>query len=242
LANFRLDLAYDGTGFHGYARQPHLRTVQGELEDALFKMLGEVNTAVAGRTDAGVHARHQVVNFHSDVAITAARIQRSVNGLLGPEIIVEQSAIVDDEFHARYSAKSRTYRYHILNRPWNDPFLDRTAWHYRHPLDLEAMNAAVAPLVGERDFAAFCRRDAGKSTIRHLLRAEWSREAELVWFEIEADSFCHQMVRSLVAVLVEVGRGEMTPDEMLDIAERGDRSHAKGAAPAHGLTLWEVKY
>lgn len=242
LTNFRLDLSYDGTDFHGYARQPHLRTVQGELEDALSKMLGDVKPAVAGRTDAGVHARQQVVSFQTEIDIPATRIQRSVNGMLGPEIIVTEAAVVDDDFHARYSAKSRTYRYHILNRPWNDPFLDRTHWHYRYPLDLEPMNATVTSLLGERDFAAFCRQAGGKSTTRNLMQAEWKRNEELVWLEIEADSFCHQMVRSLVAVMAEVGRGEMTSAEVLEIADNGDRTAAKGAAPAHGLTLWEVKY
>lgn len=237
----RLDLAYDGTDFHGYARQPGIRTVQDELETALHQIVGPVKTSVAGRTDAGVHARHQVVSF--DCEADPAQLQRSLNRMLGPEIVITAAGTAPDSFDARYSASSREYRYRILNQSWPDPFQARTSWHYRHPLDTGRMTTALRPLLGETDFAAYCRKARGKSTVRNLMRAVWRRDGDaIVLFEVIADSFCHQLVRSLVAMSVEVGRGRLSENAVVEILQTGDRNLTKGAAPAHGLTLWEVSY
>ena len=241
--NYRLDFSYDGSAFFGYAVQPDLRTVQGDLEEALIKVLGPVVTRVAGRTDAGVHAHHQVVSAATERTTPPGVLQRALNRMLGPEIVVWSLTAVEESFHARYSAVARTYRYFILNRQLPDPFRARTRWHYRYPLDLDRMNTAIQLLVGERDFSAFCRITEGKSAIRDLAEAQWrTGDEDDVVLEIRANSFCHQMVRSLVRECVEVGRGNGEPEEILATANAGDRNLARGVAPAHGLFLWNVSY
>ncbi len=243
VPTYRLDLAYDGSGFHGYARQPQVRTVQGELEEALFKLAGVVATEVAGRTDAGVHAQGQVVSFSVDGELDTERLVRSLNAMLGPEIVVWSARQEADGFSARFSARSRTYRYSVLNRPLPDPFLRYTTWHLADELFLDAMNEAARFFVGEHDFASFCRSADGRSTVRQVLTAGWEgAQPPIVRFEITAGSFCHQMVRSGVAVCVEVGRGRLPVSEVPAIIEARDRAAARGAAPPHGLTLWKVEY
>ncbi len=240
---YRLDFAYDGTGFHGYARQPQVRTVQGELETALFKLTGEVETAVAGRTDTGVHAMAQVVSFETDDELDTEKIVRSLNRQLAPEIAVASLAVAPDGFSARFSASGRAYTYLVLNRPTPNPFLASTSWHYDTPLDLELMNRGMSHLLGEHDFQAFCRKAGDRSTVRRLDFAQWSHRGDgLLALAVAASSFCHQMVRSLVALSVEIGRGRVDPDEVPAILESRDRQRAKGAAPAHGLTLVGVRY
>lgn len=243
MINYRLDFSYDGSEFSGYAVQPGLRTVQGDLQHALEQVLGEVRTHVAGRTDAGVHAHHQVVNVETEREIPPETLHRSLNRMLGPELAFESVTVADPAFHARHDAVRRTYRYFVLNRRWPDPFRARTSWHYRYPLDLERLNATAERLVGEHEFASLCRRRAGKSTRRHVVSAGWRAAPEdVIVFEIAADSFCHQMVRSSVALSVEIGRGNGEPDEVPEILEREDRNAARGAAPARGLFLWRVDY
>ena len=241
--NYRLDFSYDGSDFSGYAMQPGRRTIQGDLQEALVHVLGEVKTHVAGRTDAGVHAHHQVVNVESLREVPAETLHRSLNRMLGPEMAFESVAVVDPEFHARHHARRRTYRYFILNRRWPDPFRARTSWHYRYRLDVARLNAVAAHLVGEHEFASFCRKQAGKSTRRVVRAATW-REGpdDILQFEITADSFCHQMVRSIVAQSVEIGRGNGEPADVPAILRQEDRNAARGAAPARGLFLWRVDY
>jgi tRNA pseudouridine38-40 synthase len=242
MPTYRLDLAYDGTDFHGFARQPRLRTVQGELEEALIHHTGVVDTSVAGRTDKGVHATGQVVSFTTDAELEVDRVARSLNSQLTDEIAVLGLVRVDDGFHARFSASTRAYRYDIVNRPVPDPLRARTAWHVREPLDLELMNAACVGLVGEHDFASFCRKAEEQSTIRNLLWAGWHDWSHVVEFSIAANAFCHQVVRSIVAVLVEVGRSRVPVADMAQIIAAADRSHARGTAPPRGLTLVGVGY
>ncbi|MDE0170618.1 MAG: tRNA pseudouridine(38-40) synthase TruA [bacterium] len=243
MAAYRIDLSYDGSGFHGYARQRDVRTVQGELEAALARVLGPTPTVVAGRTDAGVHARQQVVSFVTDTAVDCDRLARSLTGLLGPDIAVFNCERVADGFSARFSAVRRTYRYHILNRPYPDPLRRAVVWHVKHPLEVTAMNRAAGHLVGEHDFASFCRRAEGRSTVRTVLAAAWTRAPEdLVRLEIAGSAFCHQMVRSIVAFCVEVGRGRLAPEDTPRVVEARDRGAARGAAPPQGLVLWSVDY
>lgn len=243
MTTYRIDLAYDGSGFHGYAKQPNVRTVQGELETALFKLTGEVDTAVAGRTDTGVHARSQVVSFEAAGEVDCDLLFRSLNRQLAPEIAVAAVAIAPAGFNARFSATGRAYTYLVLNRPVPDPFLARISWHYEPPLDVALMNEAMSHLVGEHDFAAFCRKAANRSTIRRLDRVTWTERGDgLLALDVSASSFCHQMVRSLVALSVEIGRGRVDPNTVPAILEGRDRQQAKGAAPARGLTLVEVTY
>ncbi len=241
MPTYRLDVAYLGTDFHGYARQPDVRTVQGELEDALSKHTGPIETIVAGRTDAGVHAAGQVVSFTSQ-PLDESRVLSSLNRQLGPEIVVQAVSEVSDEFSARFSATGRMYAYRILDRVAGDPFRAATTWHVGHALDVDAMNEATPFLVGEHDFASLCRNAEGKSTTRRVLWAAWRSIGDELELSIAATSFCHQMVRSIVALVVEIGRGRVEATRMPSILAKRDRSAAKGAAPAHGLTLVAVGY
>jgi tRNA pseudouridine38-40 synthase len=234
--------AYNGSQFHGYARQPEVRTVQGELEGALFRLVGEVETAVAGRTDKGVHAAGQVISFSTDAPVDRRRVIRSLNRQLAPEIAVLELTVVPDEFSARFSAKERRYVYRILNREVPDPFLAATSWHCEVSLDIDAMNTAAASLLGQQDFASLCRKSGDRSTVRLVRAAEWRRDGDVLEFHVAASSFCHQMVRSMVAICVDVGRGKIAADSVAGILEARDRHAARGAAPPHGLTLVEVRY
>jgi len=243
MATFRIDFGYDGSGFHGYARQEGVRTVQADLEDALFRLTGPVDTEVAGRTDKGVHATGQVVSFVAEVGLDVDRVRRSLNRQLAPEIAVSSVRVVPNGFSARFSAIARAYRYFVLNREAPDPFLARTSWHYETPLDAGAMGQAALHLVGEHDFSSFCRKARGRSMVRLVRHAEWSDAGDgLLVFDVEAGSFCHQMVRSFVVLCVEVGRGRVDADDVPGIIAARDRHAAKGAAPPHGLTLVRVDY
>jgi tRNA pseudouridine38-40 synthase len=241
VPTYRLDLAYDGSGFHGYARQPDVRTVQGELEAALEPWTGGVATFVAGRTDKGVHASHQVVSFTCD-DLETDRVVRSLNRRLAPEVAVRELREVAPGFHARFSATGRAYRYRILNTPVHDPFRAAVVWTFADPLDADAMHAAVQCLVGERDFAGFCRKQGDRSTTRSVEWAAWRRRDDLVELSIGASSFCHQMVRSIVAVSVEIGRARLPVAAMAEILASRDRRSGRGAAPPGGLTLVAVSY
>ncbi|MCY4369719.1 MAG: tRNA pseudouridine(38-40) synthase TruA [bacterium] len=243
MRTYRLDLSYDGAGFHGYARQRDVRTVQGELEAALARVLEPVATEVAGRTDAGVHARQQVVSFRTGLEVDCDRLARSLTGLLRPEVAVYRCEPVPDGFSARFSARRRTYRYRVLNRPYPDPLRRGVTWHVKDRLDVPAMDRAVHHLEGEHDFASFCRRAEGRSTVRTVLAVGWSaRPDDVVRMEITATAFCHQMVRSIAAYCVEVGRGRLDPDRAPRVIADRDRNSARGAAPPHGLVLWRVDY
>ncbi len=241
MPTYRLDLAYDGTGFHGYARQPDVRTVQGELEDALFKHTGPVTTSVAGRTDAGVHARLQTVSLEA-AGLEPDRLLRSLNSQLGPEIAVMAVVEVGADFDARFSALSRRYRYFIHNVPVLDPRSRLYAWHVPDRLDVERLNEAASHFVGAHDFASFCRAAEGKTTTRTVLEAGWTASGPQVVFEVRALAFCHQMVRSMVALCTEVGRGRFAAGDVPAVLAAHDRNAARGAAPPHGLVLWDVEY
>jgi len=244
MPTYRLDIGYDGSGFHGYAMQKGFRTVQGVLEEALFRITGPVETAVAGRTDAGVHARGQVVSFVTDQELDVDQTARSVGKMVGEEIVVWDCRRVADDFNARFSATSRTYHYRVAGNRVLDPLVRHAVWHVPGELYLGRMQAAAQHFVGEHDFASFCRRAEGRPTVRTVVRADWTsgESAGDCLFEIQARSFCHQMVRSLVAVCVDVGRGRLQPDAIPGIIGSRDRNAAAGAAPPHGLVLWEVEY
>ena len=242
---YRIDLSYDGTNFHGYARQDNARTVQGELESALGTILArrdEPPTSVAGRTDAGTHAHHQVASLVWFEPIDIKSVAKSLNKILGPEVSVTSVSEADGDFDARYSAKARTYRYRILPAPQADPFRARYVWHIEKKLDLDAMSAALRPLIGSHDFASFCRDKLARGTDREIYAAQWTRLEDELMLEITARAFCHQMVRSIVAVCVEAGKGRLTASDVEAMLEKRDRNHGKGVAPAHGLTLWSVDY
>lgn len=240
----RLTLAYDGTGFRGWARQRDKRTVEGVLAAALGRFLGSApRLSVAGRTDAGVHARGQVVSFEVVDGTGLARIQRAVNAMLSPEIVVTDARRARGSFDARLSATAREYRYRIDVGPWADPFTARFVWHRPGSLSIAGMRAAARHLRGEHDFASFCRRPPdGSSTVRRLERLAVSAHGDRVEISARANAFVHQMVRSLVGTLVVVGAGSRSPDEMPGVLVALDRSAAGPVAPPHGLTLERVTY
>jgi tRNA pseudouridine38-40 synthase len=243
MPSYRLDLAYDGTGFRGYASQDGQRTVQSELESALETVLGVLPlTSVAGRTDAGVHARGQVVSFEFDGDIDGPRLARSLGGILGPEIAVSGVSKAEDGFSARFSAIYRRYRYVMSPAPASDPMTRHQVWHVGRSLDVAAMDAVAAAVVGEHDFSAFCRSVEGKSNVRVVDEARWDTGDDVLTFWIQANAFCHQMVRSLVGFAYDIGRGFTGIESISEIIDAGDRSRVVTIAPPHGLTLWEVGY
>jgi tRNA pseudouridine38-40 synthase len=242
---YRIDLGYDGTRFHGYARQAKSRTVQGELERALTTALARREpppTSVAGRTDAGVHARGQVVSFATLEPVDITRLEKSLNTMLGPEMVIHQITAAAGDFDARLSARWRAYRYRILNSPHHDPFRAAFTYWYADPLDADLMNRGVAHLIGPHDYASLCRARGGKTTDREIYSAEWFRRDDEIELAITARAFCHQLVRSIVALSVDIGRGKIDPDAVPGILESKDRNASRGAAPPRGLVLWEVGY
>jgi tRNA pseudouridine38-40 synthase len=242
----KLLLAYDGTGFRGWAaqRDPSLRTVEGVLTRLLRDVTGDpVRLAVAGRTDAGVHARGQVASFETASERTPEAIRDAINGRLGPEIVARDVRVASDGFHARFSASARLYRYRIDVGPVADPFASRFVWHHPSDPDVRAMQAAVRYLSGERDFASFCRRPrVGTSTVRDLQRVSVRRDGDRLDLGFRANAFLHQMVRSLTGTLVAVGDGTLEADALPAILTAKDRAAARQMAPAHGLTLESVVY
>ena len=247
----RMQLAYDGSGFRGFAVNPGVRTVGGDLAAALSQVLGhEVTLTCAGRTDAGVHAWGQVVHFDTPGQPDPAALQRSLNKMLAPSVVVRSAAVAGAGFDARHSAVGRRYRYTVLNRPLPDPFLAATTWHIDEPLDLGSMILACDPLLGEHDWSSFCKRppspDAAlgpRSLVRVVRHAGWTDlGVGVLRFEIEASAFCHQMVRSVVGTLVAVGKGRMRAGDIGALIRAGDRSQAAEPAPPHGLCLWRVTY
>lgn len=243
MPTLRLDVSYDGSGFRGYASQDGLRTVQSELDGALATVLGSaVKTSVAGRTDAGVHARGQVVSLSLGEMPDLERLQRSLNGLLGSEISIQQITEVPSDFDARFSARWRRYRYLIDPRPSVDPLSRHLVWHVGRSLDLEAMGIVAAAYVGEHDFTSFCRSAERKSNLRRVDEATLQTSEGLIEFWIKANAFCHQMVRSLVGHMFDVGRGFSNAADVESVIAARDRAAVATVAPPHGLTLWEVGY
>jgi tRNA pseudouridine38-40 synthase len=243
----RLVVAYDGTGFRGFAPQPtqtRTRTVGGVLGTAIEKVLRHsVDLVCAGRTDAGVHARGQVVSFEAEPGLDPWRLQTALNSMLGPEVVVRSADIVEPGFDARRSATARTYVYTIVNRAVADPFLARYAWWVSDPLDLRLLRLGADVFVGEHDFASFCRRREGTTTTRRVTCARWHDDGEgVLRFEIRASAFSWQMVRSIVGTLVEVGNGRRRPGDLLGVLRAVDRAAAAQPAPPHGLCLWDVEY
>ncbi|ROQ89856.1 tRNA pseudouridine(38-40) synthase TruA [Desulfosoma caldarium] len=243
--NFKLVLEYDGSHYHGWQRQKGVLTLQEVVESKLGIMLGRpVTVRASGRTDAGVHALGQVINFYARTRLTPQDFQRGLNGLLPPDIVVRHAEEVPDSFHASYSAVSKTYEYRILNRPLPSALERLRAWHVPKPLELEKIQQCLPVLLGTRDFRAFMA--AGSSvtqTVRTMMAAHaWRPDADHLYFRFQATGFLRHMVRNLVGTLVQAGRGLMGPEELEAILESRDRSRAGITAPAHGLYLVCVDY
>jgi tRNA pseudouridine38-40 synthase len=242
----RLLIAYDGTGFRGWARQrdPSVRTIEGSLTDVLASVLGgEPRLSVAGRTDAGVHASGQVASFRTASGVEPTKIQAAVNGVLGPEVVVLGAEYAPDGFDARFSASARSYRYVVNTGSVSDPFRARFEWFRPGDLSVPRMRAAARYLVGEHDFTSFCRHPGrDRPTTRRLERLTVSRDGARVIVGIRANAFLHQMVRSIVGTLVEVGDGRFDPEVVASMLAARDRSVTGRVAPPHGLTLERVVY
>jgi tRNA pseudouridine38-40 synthase len=262
----RLDIAYDGTHFRGWATQPGLRTVQGTLEAAVARIVGsDVRLVVAGRTDAGVHASGQVAHVDLDEAQwarVAARqgraasdpaasdpagsLARRIRGVLGqyPDVTVSRTSLAPEGFDARFSAVWRRYRYRLADLTVGyDPMRRADTTTVRTALDADAMDAAAQTLIGLHDFAAYCKPRDEATTIRTLLDYRWARDAEGVLVaEVKADAFCHSMVRALVGACAAVGEGRLTVDDVARLRDELTRTSAFKVLPARGLTLAEVGY
>jgi tRNA pseudouridine38-40 synthase len=246
----RLDLGYDGSGFSGWAQQPGRRTVEGVLDDALAVVLrldSSPGLTVAGRTDAGVHARGQVAHTDVPVETWAANGERALHrlsGLLPEDVRVTSVRVAPDGFDARFSALSRRYAFRICDDPVGvDPTRRSDVVWNRRPLDVGAMNAAAAELVGEHDFVAFCKKREGASTVRTLKVLEWARgDGAVLTATVVADAFCHNMVRSLVGACVAVGEGRRPASWVGEVLLAVERVSSVMVMPPHGLTLEEVTY
>jgi len=283
MRNLLLVVAYDGTDFCGWQRQPDMPTVQGCLEAAVGKITSErVQVWGSGRTDAGVHALNQVANFKTDCPIPCENLLKALNNLLPPTVRVKEVREVPETFHARYQVRSKTYRYRILQTPICSPFLWRFVYHYPYPLDRQRMAEAARWLEGEHDFTSFAASEGAsvgegptpagsqnelhgpgeerehhkgaplqdqnaKSTramVREIFssRLLWRPRTSMLIYEIRGSGFLHHMVRNIVGTLIEVGRGKLTPNDIIRILGARDRTLTGPTAPAQGLCLVRVEY
>ena len=236
---------YDGTDYCGFQIQPNVLTIQGTLQQKLEKVLGEEVVIIgASRTDAGVHARGQVISFTTENAIPAEGLCRALNDLLPVAINCVVAGDAQQSFHPRFDAREKLYSYRILNRPARSPFLERYMWHLAEPqLDVQAMQQAAEALVGEHDFAAFCAAGSQvENTVREIRRIEIHRAEDVVEAFITGNSFLYMMVRIIMGTLVEVGCGKRSPDDVGEILASKDRNKAGSTAPPQGLCLVRVDY
>ena len=240
----RLDLSYDGTGFRGWATQPGLRTVQGEVESALATILRldqAPQLTCAGRTDAGVHARGQVAHVDLD-DVDPPVLERRLRRLLPADIALRGLTVAPAGFDARFAALERRYVYRLDDSPAPDPLARTAVVAWPRPLDVDAMNAAAQHLLGEHDFASFCKRREGATTIRTLLELRTDRVGPGVATTVRADAFCHSMVRALMGALVAVGEARHAPAFTAEVLALQARDTRVKVMPAHGLVLEEVVY
>ena len=260
MRNLRLILSYDGAEFAGWQVQPGRATVQGALASAIGRLSGEnVLPQGSGRTDAGVHALAQVASFRTASVIPAENWMRALNDILPASIRVLEASEAAPEFHARTSARAKTYRYRIHRGAICPPFLARYVWHYPYPLEESAMVAAAGVVVGEHDFTSFAAvdpervermaagEDAGTSNIRTtnvrtIFSSSWSREGEELIYTVRGSGFLHHMVRNLVGTFLLMGKGTVSPEDLRRILDARERTAAGPTAPASGLYLVEVEY
>jgi tRNA pseudouridine38-40 synthase len=234
---------YDGTDFLGYQLQKSGRTVQGEIEKSLQQVTQSViRIDGAGRTDAGVHAIGQVIAFNATWKHSLEELQRALNATLPDDIVISNLKIVDQAFHPRFRALSRSYCYTIMNQPWVSVLQRRYAYHVKKKLDVMAMKEASQFLIGSHDFASFGKPPQGENTVRQVTQAEWSTKGTWLTFEITANAFLYRMVRTIVGTLIQVGSGQLAVNEIKDILEARDLTRSAPPAPAHGLCLVRVTY
>jgi tRNA pseudouridine38-40 synthase len=248
MRNVKLVLAYDGSEFSGWQVQPDAATIQGTLASAIRRLTEEkVLPQASGRTDAGVHALAQVASFRTESPIPLDHLVKALNHILPPSIRVLEAQEVPLEFHARKSARAKTYRYRMYRAPTCPPFLARYVWHYPYPLDEEAMERAAQNVVGEHDFRSFAAVDpepgrADPSGVRRIFHSSWTRMGDELVYSVKGSGFLHHMVRNLVGTFVLVGKGTLKPEDVIVILEERKRSAAGATAPANGLYLLRVEY
>lgn len=248
MRNIKLTLEYDGTEFSGFQLQPKRVTIQETLEDALSKFFNKPMKikSASGRTDAGVHAKCQVVNFETDRKETPWQIQKGLNAHLPHSVAVKKAEEVNSKFHARFSAKKKTYEYLVWNAPARSPFYERHALHVYSPLNLAKVRNAAKTFIGKHDFRSFCATgkpaEQEKDTVRTIYQFTVKNEGALVRFQITGNGFLQYMVRNIVGTLIEVGRGKIQPEEVKEILKSRDRRKAPATAPAKALTLVNVQY
>ena len=249
MRNIKLVLEYDGTNYHGWQTQPNLPTIQGAVEDALSQLTQtSIQIVGAGRTDSGVHAEGQVVNFHTDSQIPQRAFQKGLNTLLPRDIVVCSATEVPADFHARFSATSRRYRYTILNRAYPAALLRQTSYFFPAVIDVSQTHAICQSLIGKQDFSAFQKTGSDRlNPICEIYEAGWWRAGDYVYFEIEADSFLRGMVRAIVGTVLKClnrakKTGEPAGAQFRHILEAKNRAVAGASVPAHGLSLIRVSY
>ncbi|HOE17944.1 MAG TPA: tRNA pseudouridine(38-40) synthase TruA [Syntrophorhabdaceae bacterium] len=244
MRNIALVIEYDGSDYHGWQCQPNGITVEEVLRGAVARILDhDVKVYAGGRTDAGVHALGQVVNFHTAKDIPLESLKKGLNSMLPEDIGVKAALEVDQSFHARYSARSKVYSYTIANAPFHSPFHFRYSWHIPYAIDSRAMDEAIKSIKGEHDFSAFKKRDEiYRSTVRNVLLAGVKKRGEFVYIIIEAMGFLRYMIRNIVGTLVLVGKGKLQREDFVAILESKDRVNAGPTAPAKGLFLRRIRY
>jgi len=242
LENIKLLISYDGTEYHGWQRQPGRVTIQGKIEEALMRILGErISLQAAGRTDAGVHALAQVANFRANCRLTDLELVRALNAMLPYDIRIMAAERVPFHFHARKSAKSKVYRYRIKTSAIISPFDYRYVLHYPYPLDVEAMQRAASRFEREDDFSAFSSNKY-RNPVRKVFRATLEKTEDELVFTIEANGFLRYMVRTIVGTLIMVGRGKLKPEDIEILFQEKKRTTSSPTAPAKGLCLVRVNY
>ena len=266
MSNYTCVFSYVGTNFNGSAEQlgtagVNVRTVMGCIRTVIEMVVQKpVAINLAGRTDRGVHARAQVANFSLDSTIDVGNLSKVINGRLAPEIVVHSIEEVNSEFHARFSAKARTYRYYIYNAKNPHPFYSAFSWHIYNDLNFDDMVEASKYFIGEHDFTTFCRTNPDvkhnirevksldfhmvnkKDDLFEIAELETDTNSRLMCLEIQANAFCWQMVRSITGTLVDVGRGKVAPSQISEMLDMKDRNVTKQLAPPHGLTLYSIEY
>lgn len=243
--NFKAVIEYDGTNYHGFQIQPDVKTIQGEIERILSVLFqSHVTIFGAGRTDAGVHASGQVISFKYDTSRTAYEVHRALNGMLPEDIAVHSVEEVPPDFHARFSAVRRAYKYKILNRSYPSVFLRNISFFYPYDIDVEKMAQACNVFAGTHDFTSFraSSKEKDDDNVRTVFKFDCYRSDDLIITEIEANGFLHMMVRILMGTILLAGRNKFTPEELYRILEAKDRRKAGPTLPPHGLCLVEVKY
>lgn len=245
MQRFKCKVQYDGTNFSGYQIQPNKRTVQGELEEALKKLHKgkEVKVFASGRTDAGVHSKGQTVHFDTSLSIPLEKWELALHSLLPLDMAVHSFERVESDFHARFDAKGKEYRYYVHLSPRRDPFKRNYTYHYPYKLDIEKMRIASEDLLGTHDFTSFCSaKTEVEDKVRTIHQIEVTQSGDMLEFRFVGNGFLYNMVRIMVGTLLQVGSGDFSPASIPDMLEEKDRQFTGKTAPPQGLFLWEVFY